>query len=84
MEAQRELIPSPSTEPRRRGREAPGAARVRLRVPGRGGMGTPGGALPVLRRQRFVEFLKHAEWTARSTLVCELVRLSGAAALGAL
>ena len=65
MEAQRELIPSPSTEPRRRGREAPGAARVRLRVPGRGGMGTPGGALRVLRRQRFVEFLKHAEWTPR-------------------
>lgn len=50
MEAQRELIPSPFSEPKRRSREAPGAALVRLRALGwvRGNLG---GRLLVLKRQ---------------------------------
>lgn len=42
VEAQRELIPSPFSEPRRRSREAPGAVLVRLRALG-GARGNPGG-----------------------------------------
>ena len=50
VEAQRELIPSLLSEPRRRSREAPGAALVRLRALG-GARGNLGVGLLVLKCQ---------------------------------